>query len=78
MPTAPPPFTIGTLRKAVPAHCFERSLARSLAYLAVDLVAVACLVAAAVAGIPALPALVRPAGWALYWWLQGAVMTGIW
>ena len=39
-PTEKPPFTIGTLKKAVPPHCFERSLLKSSAYLLVDLLAV--------------------------------------
>ena len=37
MPTANPPFTIGQLRKAIPAHCFERSLLTSSMYLGADL-----------------------------------------
>ena len=41
MPATAPPFTIGQLRKAVPAHCFERSVSLSSAYLLVDLLAVA-------------------------------------
>jgi hypothetical protein len=32
-PTEKPEFTIGTLRKAIPAHCFKRSLWRSFSYL---------------------------------------------
>jgi hypothetical protein len=28
-----PEFTIGTLRKAIPAHCFKRCLWRSFSYL---------------------------------------------
>jgi len=36
MPDAPPPFTLSQVRAAVPAHCFERSAATSLAYAARD------------------------------------------
>jgi hypothetical protein len=32
-PVDKPEFTIGTLRKAIPAHCFKRSLWRSFSYL---------------------------------------------
>ena len=37
VPTASPPFTVGSLRKAIPAHCWERSLLTSSKYLACDL-----------------------------------------
>ena len=84
-PTALPPFTIGTLRKAIPPHCFERSLLRSSLSLALDLALAAALAAFAAAGIPRVipadapfaPAL-RGLAWLAYWWLQGAVCTGIW
>ncbi len=66
-PVEVPPFTIGQLRKALPAHCFERSLLRSSAYLAADLAAAALLLAASQlipAGWPGL------ALWPAYWFLQ--------
>ena len=75
-----PAFTVGTLRKAVPAHCFQRSLPRSAAYLAADLVMLAALVAASTC-IDAAP-LPAAARWLLlwpsYWFLAGAVATGLW
>jgi len=37
VPTASPPFTVGSLRKAIPAHCWERSLLTSSKYLVCDL-----------------------------------------
>ncbi|GJP48600.1 hypothetical protein CLOM_g7895 [Closterium sp. NIES-68] len=36
-PSAKPPFTLGDLRRAIPPHCFQRSLLRSSAYLLIDL-----------------------------------------
>lgn len=30
---APPPFTIGDLRRAIPKHCFKRELSKSFGYL---------------------------------------------
>lgn len=79
-PTASPPFTIGTLRKAIPPHCFDRSLLRSSAYLGADLAAVALLYSCTTLfSHPAVPALVRwGVLWPAYWVLQGAVCTGLW
>jgi hypothetical protein len=79
-PTASPPFTIGTLRKAIPPHCFDRSLLRSSAYLGADLAAVAVLyLCTTLFSHPSVPALVRwGVLWPAYWVLQGAVCTGLW
>jgi hypothetical protein len=79
-PTASPPFTIGTLRKAIPPHCFDRSLLRSSAYLGADLAAVAVLyLCTTLFSHPAVPSLVRwGVLWPAYWVLQGAVCTGLW
>ncbi|GBF97029.1 hypothetical protein Rsub_09502 [Raphidocelis subcapitata] len=75
---AKPPFTVGDLRRAIPAHCFERSALRSSAYLAVDLAAAAALfyVSTFFDRAPAL--LAWGLLWPLYWFWQGAVCTGIW
>lgn len=81
-PTAVPPFTIGTLRKAIPPHCFERSTLKSSLYLGADVALAALLGFAAAVGIPSLipesAPLLRGLAWLAYWWLQGAVCTGIW
>lgn len=77
-PTAKPPFTVGDLRRAIPAHCFERSVLRSSAYLVADLVAVAALYFASTF-IDRAPALLAwGLLWPAYWFFQGAVCTGIW
>ncbi|KAI8471658.1 MAG: fatty acid desaturase-domain-containing protein [Monoraphidium minutum] len=77
-PASPPPFTVGQLRRAIPAHCFERSLLRSSAYLAVDLAAAAALYYASTF-IHLAPAwLAWGLLWPLYWFWQGAVCTGLW
>ncbi|CAH1433859.1 unnamed protein product [Lactuca virosa] len=36
-PYKKPPFTIGDLKKAIPPHCFNRSILRSFSYLLYDL-----------------------------------------
>ena len=88
-PTDTPSFTIGSVRKVIPAHCFERSLIRSFGYLVADLIMVALLflfsskigtLAPMVsAALPLLPVwIVRAAMWGAYWFFQGAVATGVW
>jgi omega-6 fatty acid desaturase (delta-12 desaturase) len=76
-PTEKPSFTVADLRRAIPKHCFERSLWRSSLYLLVDLVAVAGLFLASqqIDKLPG-PVAFRVVLWALYWFFQGAVCTG--
>lgn len=78
-PSDVPPFTLGQLRKAIPAHCFKRSALRSSLYLITDLIMVAALYYAStfIDTAPVAPA-ARWALWGLYWFFQGAVCTGIW
>lgn len=75
-----PPFTVATLRKAIPAHCFKRSLLRSSAYVAGDLLMLAALVWASgrIDAAPVPPAVRWLVLWPLYWFFAGAVATGLW
>ncbi len=75
--TEKPKFTVGDLRRAIPAHCFERSAWKSSQYLLADLIAVAALVyfSTFIDRMP-VPFLVRVMLWGLYWFFQGAVCTG--
>jgi omega-6 fatty acid desaturase / acyl-lipid omega-6 desaturase (Delta-12 desaturase) len=81
MPVAPPPFTIGELRAAIPKHCFERSALTSFKYLFVD-IAIMCVLFAAANHIDTVfsssPYIVRAVAWVTYWVLQGCIMTGMW
>lgn len=63
-PSAPPPFTVKDLRRAIPPECFVRSLPKSLAYLAADLLIVGALFALATQiprAVDLLPAAPAPA-----------------
>ena len=86
VPTAPPPFTLADIRRAIPSYCFERSLVTSFAYVAYDLAIVASLAYIAIQ-IPTIfpTATFGPAApflqhvlWLAYWVCQGCVMTGLW
>ncbi|XP_062182497.1 fatty acid desaturase DES3-like [Phragmites australis] len=66
----PPPFRIGDVRAAVPAHCWRKSPWRSLSYVARDVAAVAGLALAAAA-------LDSWALWPLYWAAQGIMFWAL-
>eukprot|EP00898_Chlorokybus_atmophyticus_P003382 jgi/Chlat1/4044/Chrsp26S04097 len=78
VPTDKPPFTVGDLKRAIPAHCFERSLLKSSVYLGTNLAA--CVLAWYCTRFfqlaPAGP--IRWLLWAVYWVVQGCLGTGVW
>lgn len=70
---------VNTLRKAIPAHCFQPPVLRSMSYVVRDLVLASGLVYAALTYIPTLPNVyARTAAWVAYGFAQGLVGTGIW
>ena len=69
-PTEKPPFTVGSLRKAIPKHCFERSAARSFAYVAADLTMAAALFAFSQVIDAKAPIWLACIAWPLYWFFQ--------
>ncbi|KAI5861126.1 fatty acid desaturase-domain-containing protein [Durotheca rogersii] len=70
---------INTIRKAIPAHCFEPSTLRSLSYVARDVAMAAGLVYGALTYIPTVADPVyRALLWTAYGFLQGLVCVGIW
>jgi omega-6 fatty acid desaturase / acyl-lipid omega-6 desaturase (Delta-12 desaturase) len=78
-PTDKPSFTLGQLKKAVPPHCFRRSLIKSFSYLVHDLLIASGLLYLAVVGIPALPRVLQySVAWPLYWAAQGCVLFAVW
>ena len=76
-----PDFTIKQIRDAIPAHCFERSGARGLGYVARDM---ACLATTfylfrtflTSENVPS--AALRGVLWAVYTFVQGLFATGLW
>lgn len=70
---------INTLRNAIPAHCFEPSVAISMGYLVRDLCLISALGWAALTYIPQIPDVyARWAAWAAYGFVQGLFGTGLW
>ena len=80
VPVEKPDFTVGTLRRAIPPHCFDRSLLRSSGYLAADLLAMTMLYfASTFFDQPSVPRwFAYGLLWPAYWFFQGAVGTGVW
>lgn len=76
-----PDFTIKQIRDAIPAHCFERSAARGLWYVARDIASLAVtfylfhtyLTPENVVSTP-----IRTLLWAVYAFVQGLFGTGLW
>ncbi|CAL9118913.1 unnamed protein product [Musa acuminata var. zebrina] len=77
-PTEKPPFTLGRIKKAIPPHCFDRSVIRSFSYVFRDLLFAVLFLYVAVALIPKLSLGLALAAWPLYWVVQGCVLTGLW
>jgi omega-6 fatty acid desaturase / acyl-lipid omega-6 desaturase (Delta-12 desaturase) len=76
-----PDYTIKQLRDAIPAHCFNRSGARGLGYVARDVASLAATFYlfhnyVTPETIPSTPA--RAALWAVYTFVQGLFGTGLW
>ncbi|RWV78399.1 hypothetical protein GW17_00060640, partial [Ensete ventricosum] len=77
-PTEKPSFTLGQIKKAIPPHCFERSVLRSFSYVVHDLVFASLFLYFALAIIPTLPPSLVLAAWPIYWVVEGCVLTGVW
>ncbi|KAF3032466.1 linoleoyl-CoA desaturase activity protein [Didymella heteroderae] len=70
---------VKTLKDAIPAHCFERSMLRSFSYVVRDLIIVSALFYSAVqlSQLDA-PLYITVPLWALYSFVQGCFFTGLW
>ncbi|XP_051131087.1 acyl-lipid omega-3 desaturase (cytochrome b5), endoplasmic reticulum-like [Andrographis paniculata] len=71
-PAAPPPFRIGDIRAAIPAHCWVKDPWRSCYYVVRDVAAAAALIAAALYFDRWTAAV-----WPVYWFAQGTVFWAI-
>lgn len=76
-----PDFTIKQIRDAIPAHCYERSGLRGLAYVARDVLSLAATFYVfnkyvTPENIPFTP--IRAGLWAVYTFVQGLFATGLW
>jgi omega-6 fatty acid desaturase (delta-12 desaturase) len=72
------PFSVRDIRNVIPKHCFERSYVKSFSYIVHDLCIIATLFYAA-SYIPLIPYMIlRIIARTLYWYAQGAFLTGIW
>ncbi|TMW67106.1 hypothetical protein Poli38472_012222 [Pythium oligandrum] len=77
LPLALPQFSLKDLRAAVPPHCFERSFLTSTYHLIKNLVICTGLFYAATF-IDQAPGFAPYVLWPIYWFFQGAYLTGIW
>ncbi|KAI7744056.1 hypothetical protein M8C21_006681, partial [Ambrosia artemisiifolia] len=73
-----PPFTLSDLKKAIPAHCFERSVIRSSYYVVHDLIVAYVFYYLANTYIPLLPTPWAYLAWPVYWFCQASILTGLW
>ncbi|PWA55867.1 plastid delta12-fatty acid acetylenase [Artemisia annua] len=73
-----PPFSLSDLKKAIPAHCFERSVIRSSYYVVHDLIVAYVFYFLANTYIPSLPSPLAYIAWPVYWFCQASILTGLW
>ncbi|XP_069148539.1 delta(12)-fatty-acid desaturase FAD2-like [Solanum lycopersicum] len=78
VPSSKPPFTIGDIKRAIPPHCFERSLVKSFSFLIQDLILVYIFYYIADTYFHLIPTPYSYVAWTTYWIAQGCVGEGIW
>ncbi|KAK2991656.1 hypothetical protein RJ640_023797 [Escallonia rubra] len=78
VPYSKPPFTVGEIKKAIPPHCFERSLLRSFSYVVCDLSLASLVYYIATSYFHLLPTPFFYLAWPVYWAFQGCILTGVW
>lgn len=78
VPYSKPPFTLGQVKKAIPPHCFQRSVLHSFSYVIYDLVIATIFYYIATNYIHLLPHPFPYLAWPVYWFAQGCILTGVW
>ncbi|GAB2211295.1 hypothetical protein Droror1_Dr00016588 [Drosera rotundifolia] len=78
VPYEKPPFTLGQLKKAIPPHCFQRSILHSFSYVVYDLTISFILYYVATNYFQLLPQPLSYIAWPMYWAVLGCVLTGVW
>ncbi|XP_074301788.1 delta(12)-fatty-acid desaturase FAD2-like [Silene latifolia] len=78
VPTEKPPFTLSDIKKAIPPHCFKRSILRSFSYVFYDFTLAYLLYYLATNYISHFPKPISYWAWPIYGFLQGCVLTGVW
>ncbi|XP_031267314.1 delta(12)-acyl-lipid-desaturase-like [Pistacia vera] len=77
-PYTKPPFTLSQIKKAIPPHCFQRSLVQSFSYVVYDLILVSLFYYIASNYFLLLSYPLPYLAWPVYWIFQGCVLTGVW
>ncbi|KAL3819882.1 hypothetical protein ACJIZ3_005787 [Penstemon smallii] len=78
VPHTKPPFTVADIKKAIPPHCFEKSVLRSSYHLIHDLVFATIFYYIATNYIVNLSLPLQYLAWPIYWTFQGCILTGLW
>lgn len=78
VPYSKPPFTLGQIKKAIPPHCFERSVIRSFSFVIQDMTLAFIFFYISTNYFHLLPQPLSYVVWPIYWTLQGCVLTGVW
>ncbi|XP_062166100.1 delta(12)-fatty-acid desaturase FAD2 [Alnus glutinosa] len=78
VPHSKPPFTLSQIKKAIPPHCFQRSVLHSFSYVVYDLIIASLFYYAATNYFHYLPQPLTYLAWPIYGFVQGCVLTGVW
>ncbi|PWA68510.1 Fatty acid conjugase FAC2 B [Artemisia annua] len=78
VPTSKPPFEYNDLKKAIPPHCFEKKLFRSLYAISIEILIMFTLYYVASNYFHILPRFLSCVVWPVYWIFQGVMLVRSW